>query len=386
MPENFKTFNIALDTKKALYGERVVLVEGDTGNRFVITLTDDGSAVDLTDCRVDVVFSGAMGTAMQNSYAENGKVTIGGTLHNEVTIDVKSGSYSTGLNTCEIRVLSGESYETLVTSASFTFNGKKPIIDESTIAASSELPILVSLIAQVSDLTTREQSDWTQTDNTKGNYIQNKPVAGTDYQSPTQTLTAETTLADGDYFAGYKADGSVHRKWSWASIKSAIKTFLFGSVTGIAKLDGAGNVTAAAANTDFAAVTHASRHSVGGDDALSGYATVDANGKVTASEANSGVGYYTASHTLALADAGKLLLEDSTSAIVVTIPANATVSFPVGTEIEIARWNTGAVSITPASGVFTSSLDSLLTISGRYGVIVLKQVATNNWLVAGALA
>ena len=36
-----KTFNIALDTKKAMYGDRITLVESDTGNRFVITLTDD---------------------------------------------------------------------------------------------------------------------------------------------------------------------------------------------------------------------------------------------------------------------------------------------------------------------------------------------------------
>lgn len=295
MPENFKTFNIALDTKKALYGERVVLVEGDTGNRFVITLTDDGSAVDLTDCRVDVVFSGAMGTAMQNSYAENGKVTIGGTLHNEVTIDVKSGSYSTGLNTCEIRVLSGESYETLVTSASFTFNGKKPIIDESTIAASSELPILVSLIAQVSDLTTREQSDWTQTDDTQGNYIQHKPVAGTGFQDATQNLIEETSILTTDIAPMYRPTGTAHHfKATVASWIVAIRTAIFGTTSGMLKANGSGVISAAVANTDYAASLHAARHSVGSSDALTGYEkerlsfadqTVTTSGWATYSEA-----------------------------------------------------------------------------------------------------
>lgn len=78
-----KTFNIALDTKKALYGDRITLVESDTGNRFVITLTDDGDPVNLTGCRVAVVFSGAMGTAMQTSWSGTGQVTIGGDDDNE---------------------------------------------------------------------------------------------------------------------------------------------------------------------------------------------------------------------------------------------------------------------------------------------------------------
>ena len=107
------------------------------------------------------------------------------------------------------------------------------------------------------------------------------------------------------------------------------------------------------------------------------------NGKVTASEASSAITTYTASHTLVLADNGKLLLEDSTSAIVITIPANV---FPLGAEIEVCRWNTGAVSIAAGSGVGVCSLDNLLSISGRYGVAVLKQVGTNYWLLAGALA
>jgi hypothetical protein len=109
-------------------------------------------------------------------------------------------------------------------------------------------------------------------------------------------------------------------------------------------------------------------------------------GKVTPTEASSAIATYTASHTLALADAGKLLREDSTGAIVVTIPTNATVAFPVGTEIEICRWNTGAVIFSFASGVNWGSLDGLSSISGMYGVAALKQISNNVWLLAGALA
>ena len=360
-----KTFNIALDTKQELYLAPFTLYTGDTGNRFVITLTDDGTAVDLTDCRVSVVFSGGMGTAMQDSWTGTGDVTISGTSHNVITVDVHTGAYASGLNTCQVEVYSGVDYGTLVTSAFFTFQGEKPILDDETIQAAEAYPTLVYWARKVEALTDREQSDWTQTDNTKGNYIQNKPVAGTDYQAPTQTLTAETTLADGDYFAGYKADGSVHRKWSWASIKSAIKTFLFGSVTGIAKLDGAGNVSAAAANTDFAAATHASRHAYGAADAITTDATPTesstnplqsggaytalagkadlSDGIVSQAQARSAIIGRTSSFTLSAAESECIVVCYSSSAIVVTIPADSAYNAPIGTCFSFIRWGTGSL-------------------------------------------
>lgn len=107
------------------------------------------------------------------------------------------------------------------------------------------------------------------------------------------------------------------------------------------------------------------------------------SGKITPTEASSAITTYTASHTLVLANDGKLLLESSTSAIVVTIPQNV---FSVGAEIEVCRWNTGAVSFAAASGVTIVSLDSLVAITGRYGVAVLKQISSNVWLLSGALA
>ena len=107
------------------------------------------------------------------------------------------------------------------------------------------------------------------------------------------------------------------------------------------------------------------------------------SGKVTPTEASSAITTYTASHTLILADNGKLLLGDSTSAIVFTIPLNV---LPVGAEIEICVWNTGAVSVAIEAGGGLYSVDSMVAISGRYGVVVLKQTSANIWLLAGALA
>ena len=239
-----KTFNIALDTKKALYGDRITLVESDTGNRFVITLTDDGDPVNLTGCRVAVVFSGAMGTAMQTSWSGTGQVTIGGDDDNEITVDVLPTSYANGLVTCEIQVYSGESYTTLVTSAAFTFNGRKPIVDENTLDSSTEYPILVELINQVEGLTTREQSDWEQTDDTQGNYIQNKPVAGTGFQDATQNLIEETSILTTDIAPMYRPTGTAHHfKATVASWIAAIRTAIFGTTSGMLKANGSGVIS-----------------------------------------------------------------------------------------------------------------------------------------------
>ena len=307
MAEVYKTFAISLDVKVASY-VKVPVVEGDTGNRFVITLTDDGTAVDLSTSRVTAVFSGAMGTALQDSWSgTDGQLVISGASHNIITFDLLNGSFANGLNTCQLQVYSGATYTTLITSASFTFDAKKPIVDDETIASTSEYPILVKTIERVEALGEREQPDWDETDTSLGRFIKNKPVIGTDIQAPTETLTAETTLSDTDTVPFYDASASAHRKSTWANIVAKIRTAFFGSITGLLKLDGAGNGSAAVANTDFAAAEHAARHAMGGaDDVMaeprtlrlynqsvttSGWATYTASGTVETAIKTAGYTY-----------------------------------------------------------------------------------------------
>ena len=110
------------------------------------------------------------------------------------------------------------------------------------------------------------------------------------------------------------------------------------------------------------------------------------SGKVTASQASSSIVPIKANVELALAYAGKLLKAESSNAITITIPTNASVAFPVETEIEIVRWGSGAVSVSAAEGVTLCSMDGVKTIAGRYGTVCLKKIETNTWLLAGALA
>ena len=63
----FKQYDILLDLKRATTNNRIEVVEGDNGNIFHITLTDNGVPVDLSDTRVVAVFSNSDGTAEQDT-------------------------------------------------------------------------------------------------------------------------------------------------------------------------------------------------------------------------------------------------------------------------------------------------------------------------------
>lgn len=74
------------------------------------------------------------------------------------------------------------------------------------------------------------------------------------FQQATDGLTAETDVADGDAIPFYDVSVPAHRKSTWANLKAKIKSALFGSVSGIPKLDGSGGVSAAARGTDYSLV------------------------------------------------------------------------------------------------------------------------------------
>ena len=177
---NYKTFAVSLDMKQpTAQRQEWEVVEGDNGNIIEITLTDDGSPVDLTGCKVLAVFGLPTGQTVEQD-TDEGSVTISGTNHNIITIALKTGSFSpgrssSGLMKCEIQVYSGELQDVLVTSAQFTFRCRRAIINGETVAATDDYPILVELIQQVQQLVEREQSNWSEEDPDDPTYIRNKP-------------------------------------------------------------------------------------------------------------------------------------------------------------------------------------------------------------------
>lgn len=94
-----------------------------------------------------------------------------------------------------------------------------------------------------------------------------------------------------------------------------------------------------------------------------------------------GVTNVTTDYTLALADAGKLLYVNSASGYPgngLTVPDNASVAFPVGTQIQLFFNNGGLVYVYAGSGV---TIYGTTTWSNQTSA-TLTQVATDVWFIS----
>ena len=92
----------------------------------------------------------------------------------------------------------------------------------------------------------------------------------------------------------------------------------------------------------------------------------------------------TANYTLALADAGTTVEMNVATANTVTVPANATVAFPVNTVIEIAQIGAGTTTIAAATNVTLRYTDTL-ALRKQWASATLRKRATNEWHVSGDL-
>jgi hypothetical protein len=90
-----------------------------------------------------------------------------------------------------------------------------------------------------------------------------------------------------------------------------------------------------------------------------------------------------ASYTLLLTDAHNYVEMEVSSANVLTIPTNATVAFPIGTEIRVTQLGTGQTTITPAAGVTLRSESSKNKTVGQYSVATLFKRGLNEWYLFG---
>jgi hypothetical protein len=93
----------------------------------------------------------------------------------------------------------------------------------------------------------------------------------------------------------------------------------------------------------------------------------------------------TASYTLVLSDANKLVELNVATANTLTVPLNSSVAFPIGTQILIAQYGAGACTITAASGVTLRSESAKLKTNGQYAGATCVKIATDEWYVFGNL-
>lgn len=92
-------------------------------------------------------------------------------------------------------------------------------------------------------------------------------------------------------------------------------------------------------------------------------------------------------YTLVLTDASKLLMFENAASVTLTIPANADVALPLGTQIDLGVMGTGGLLVVdPASGVTLNGATANITVTGQNAGATLVQRTLNNWWIVGALA
>lgn len=94
----------------------------------------------------------------------------------------------------------------------------------------------------------------------------------------------------------------------------------------------------------------------------------------------------TASYTLVLGDADELVEMNVATANNLTIPPNADVAFPTGTQILVSQYGAGQTTLVAGSGVTLRSDAGKLKISSQYSGATLIKIGTNEWYVFGSLA
>jgi len=95
-----------------------------------------------------------------------------------------------------------------------------------------------------------------------------------------------------------------------------------------------------------------------------------------------GINTQTASYTLVIGDAGYFVRMNSGSSNNLTVPANASVAFSIGTVVTVRQSGTGVTTIVADSGVTINSPSSLV-IARQNGTVQLVKVGTDTWDLIG---
>ena len=93
----------------------------------------------------------------------------------------------------------------------------------------------------------------------------------------------------------------------------------------------------------------------------------------------------TASYTLVLADKGKLVEMSNASANNLTVPLNATVAYPVGSQINILQTGAGQTTVVATSGVTINATPGL-KLRTQWSSATLIKRATDTWVLVGDLS
>jgi hypothetical protein len=94
----------------------------------------------------------------------------------------------------------------------------------------------------------------------------------------------------------------------------------------------------------------------------------------------------TASYTLVLGDANKIVEMNVATANNLTVPLNSSVAFPIGTQLNVSQYGAGQTTIVATSGVTIRSASGNLKIASQYVAVSLVKIAADEWYCFGNLS
>lgn len=90
------------------------------------------------------------------------------------------------------------------------------------------------------------------------------------------------------------------------------------------------------------------------------------------------------SYTLGLADAGKMVILTNESPVTVEVPTEASIAFPIGTQILLVQGGAGQVTLDAESSVIVNSPETL-GLRKQYAQAALVKIGSDEWLLEGNL-
>jgi hypothetical protein len=107
------------------------------------------------------------------------------------------------------------------------------------------------------------------------------------------------------------------------------------------------------------------------------------SGKVTAATTtNTQTG---TTYTAVLSDAGKMITLDNAAAITMTIPANSSVAYPIGTQLNFMQLDAGQVTVTITTDTLDVESALTLLLVGQFAVATAFKVTATTWVLFGNL-
>lgn len=93
----------------------------------------------------------------------------------------------------------------------------------------------------------------------------------------------------------------------------------------------------------------------------------------------------TDAYTLVLTDQNDLIKLNKSTAFTVTVPKNASVAFPLKTEIHLLQYGTGKITVAPIDGDVTVHGTPGLSFRDRWSMATLIKIGTDEWILTGDL-